>query len=249
MAKGQRAVCITGVAGGIGAALGAAYRKAGWRVIGSGRQAPDPGICDVFVEADLDRLAENDQALEEFAAEVRAGLDGAALAALINNAAVQILAPADKLTAQDWRRTLNVNLTAPFRLSQVFLPELEDAGGAILNIGSVHAQATKPGFTAYATSKAALHGLTRALAVDMGKRVRVVCLAPAAISTPMLMAGFEGREEAFKSLQACHPSERIGVPEEVADAALFLTSPQASFVTGSTFWLDGGVLARLHDPV
>lgn len=249
MSDPQHAVFITGIAGGIGAALGSAYRKAGWHVVGSGRKAPDPAICDVFIEADLNRLAEDDNVLETVAADVRAGLNGAILAALINNAAVQILAPAEKLTAQDWRRTMNVNLTAPFRLSQALLPDLEAACGVIINIGSVHAQATKPEFSAYATSKAALHGLTRALAVDLGKRVRVVCLAPAAISTPMLMAGFEGHDAEFKSLEACHPSERIGLPEEVADAALFLTSPQAGFVTGSIFWLDGGVLARLHDPV
>jgi NAD(P)-dependent dehydrogenase (short-subunit alcohol dehydrogenase family) len=245
----KRTVLITGVAGGIGAALGTAFRKAGWWVIGTGRKAPGPEVCDVFVEADLDRLAIDDSILADFAAKIRMVCADNPLTALVNNAAVQILAPADKLTARDWQTTMNVNLTAPFRLSQTFLPELEAAGGVILNIGSVHAQATKPEFVAYATSKAALHGLTRALAVDMGKRVRVVCLAPAAISTPMLMAGFEGREEAFSELEACHPSGRIGFPEEVADAALFLTSPQAGFATGSTFWLDGGVLARLHDPV
>ena len=244
-----RAVFITGIAGGIGAALGAAYRKAGWRVIGSGRTAPDPDICDAFVEADLNALAEDAAVLSQVTADVRTALDGAALTALVNNAAAQILAPADQITAADWRRTMNVNLTAPFRLSQAFLPELEAASGTILNIGSVHAQATKPEFAAYATSKAALHGLTRALAVDLGKRVRVVCLAPAAISTPMLLAGFERREEAFKSLEACHPAERIGAPDEVAAAALFLTGPDAGFATGTTFWLDGGVLSRLHDPV
>jgi len=245
----DKAVFITGIGGGIGAALGAAYRKAGWRVIGSGRTAPDPGTADAFVKADLDALAEDDEVLATVASDVRQALDGTMLTALVNNAATQILAPAGKLTTADWRRTMNVNLTAPFRLSQVFLPDLEAASGVILNIGSVHAQATKPEFTAYATSKAALHGLTRALAVDLGRRVRVLCLAPAAISTPMLMAGFEGREEAFKNLEACHPAERIGHPEEVAEAALFLTGPHAGFATGATFWLDGGVLSRLHDPV
>lgn len=246
----QKAVFITGIAGGIGAALGAAFRAAGWRVIGSGRKAPDPSICDVFVQADLNALALDDAVLTQVVADVRAGLVGAQLSALVNNAAAQILGATADLTSQDWQRTLNVNLTAPFRLSQAFLSELESApDGTILNIGSVHAQATKKEFAAYATSKAALHGMTRALAVDLGKAVRVVCLAPAAISTPMLLAGFEGREEAFQSLEACHPAERIGQPGEVAEAALFLTGPHAGFATGTTFWLDGGVLSRLHDPV
>lgn len=246
----DKAVVITGIAGGIGAALGAAYKANGWRVIGAGRKAPDPGVCDAFVEADLDALATNDAVLSSVTQRVGDALAGAPLTVLVNNAAAQILGPAAELTAEDWRRTLNVNLTAPFRLSQAFLAPLKAAEhGAILNIGSVHAQATKPEFAAYATSKAALHGLTRALAVDLGGSVRVVCLAPAAISTPMLMAGFEGRDAAFKSLEACHPAARIGQPEEVAEAALFLTGPHAGFATGTTFWLDGGVLSRLHDPV
>lgn len=244
-----RSVLITGIAGGIGAALGAAFRAAGGRVIGTGRKPPPEGVCDAFIRADLDRISESDSALAAFAGEARAAFKDAPLRVLVNNAAAQILAPAGKLSAADWRRTLNVNLTAPFRLSQAFLPELEAASGVILNIGSVHARATKPEFAAYATSKAALHGLTRALAVDLGPRVRVVCLAPAAIATPMLMAGFEGREEAFAQLESCHPVRRIGTPEEAAQAALFLVSEAAAFATGTTFWLDGGVLSRLHDPV
>lgn len=245
----MRAALVTGISGGIGTALGAAFRAEGYRVIGTGRTPAEGDVCDAFVEADLNRIAEDDAALAALARDVRAALDGAALTVLVNNAAAQILAPVDTLSMDAWRRTMNVNLTAPFRLVQTFLPELEAARGCVINIGSVHAQATKPEFAAYATSKAALHGLTRALAVDLGARVRVTCLAPAAIATPMLMAGFEGREEAFQELEACHPLNRIGAPDEAAQAAVFLASPAAAFATGTTFYLDGGVLSRLHDPV
>lgn len=245
----MRAALVTGIAGGIGSALGAAFRAAGYSVIGTGRMRADSDICDAFVEADLNQLAEDDAALDAFARAVRAALDGAELEVLVNNAAAQILAPAASLSMDAWRRTMNVNLTAPFRLVQTFLSDLEAARGCVINIGSVHAQATKPEFAAYATSKAALHGLTRALAVDLGARVRVNCLAPAAIATPMLMAGFEGREAAFQDLEACHPLNRIGAPEEAAAAAVFLASPGAAFATGTIFYLDGGVLSRLHDPV
>jgi NAD(P)-dependent dehydrogenase (short-subunit alcohol dehydrogenase family) len=112
----------------------------------------------------------------------------------------------------------------------------------------VHARATKPGFAAYATSKAALHGLTQALAVDLGPDVRVVGIAPAAINTPMLRAGFEGDPNAFAQLEAVHPAGRIGTPEEVATTIVWLASSAAAFMTGSVLWLDGGVLSRLHDP-
>lgn len=245
----KRAVLITGIAGGIGQALGRAYREAGYHVIGTGRAKPDDDTCDAFVPVDLGLLAVDNAVLTDFREAVLGASAGNTLSVLVNNAATQILASTDKLSSEQWQMTMNVNLTAPFRLVQAFLPELEAAEGAVLNIGSVHAQATKSEFAAYATSKAALHGLTRALAVDLGRRLRVNCLAPAAISTPMLMAGFEGREAAFAKLEACHPLDRIGSPEECAKAALFLTSDDASFATGAVFYLDGGVLSRLHDPV
>src|SRR3546814_2841666 len=79
-------------------------------------------------------------------------------------------------------------------------------------------------FVSYATSKAALHGLTRALAIDLGPDIRVVCLAPAAVATPMLTAGFVGKEEAFAQLKQCHALERIATPDEIADTACFLLS-------------------------
>lgn len=243
------AVLITGIGGGIGAALGAAFAQAGYKVIGTGREASGSELCEEFIAADLDAIATDDAALARFDRDVRRALAGYPLSVLVNNAATQLLSPVSALSSEAWQSTLNVNLTAPFRLVQTFLKDLESEKGCVLNIGSVHAHATKPEFVAYATSKAALHGLTRAMAVDLGGRVRVVCLAPAAIATPMLVAGFEGHEGALNALETCHPARRIGLPEEVAHAAVFLASPEAAFVTGSTFWLDGGVLSRLHDPL
>ena len=245
----SQAVLITGISGGIGGALGRTYRHAGYFVIGTGRRKPESDSCDSFLPIDLNLLATDDAALRQLYDHVIEAKGHRPLHALVNNAAVQILASTEDVSSADWQRTLNVNLTAPFRLVQAFLPELEQANGSVLNIGSVHGQATKSSFAAYATSKAALHGLTRALAVDLGSRVRVNCLAPAAISTPMLLAGFDGQPEKFKELEACHPVNRIGDPEECAKAALFITSKDAGFVTGVTLYLDGGVLSRLHDPL
>jgi NAD(P)-dependent dehydrogenase (short-subunit alcohol dehydrogenase family) len=102
---------------------------------------------------------------------------------------------------------------------------------------------------AYATSKTALVGMTRALAVDLGGRVRVNAVCPAAIATPMLVAGFEGRDAAYQELAAMHPAGRIGQPDEVAKACLMLADPQLGFLTGACLGLDGGIGARLHDPV
>ena len=245
----RRAALITGLAGGIGGALGRVFREAGYRVVGLGRSHPGAEVCDAFVEADLAVLGRDEAAVTALWPQVEQALDGAPLAVLVNNAAVQHLGGAGEIRWDHWQETLAVNLSAPFALARASLPALRETKGCVVNIGSVHAQSTKPGFAAYATSKAALHGLTRALAVDLGPEVRVVALAPAAIDTPMLRAGFEGRPEGFAALEGVHPAGRIGTPDEVARAALFLASPDAGFITGAVLWQDGGVLSRLHDPV
>jgi NAD(P)-dependent dehydrogenase (short-subunit alcohol dehydrogenase family) len=173
---------------------------------------------------------------------IMVGLGKRQLVGLVNNAALQVLSPTGHIRLADWEDSLSVNLTAPFLLTQALLEPLEAGHGCVVNIGSVHARATKREFAAYATTKAALHGLTRALAVDLGPSVRVVCIAPAAIATPMLMEGFKGKEDAFGRLEECHPANRIGRPEEVARVVSFLLSQDSGFLTGSTLYLDGGVL-------
>ncbi|HHL42011.1 MAG TPA: SDR family oxidoreductase [Hellea balneolensis] len=248
----KSAVLITGAAGGIGTALTHAYKNAGWYVVATSRKQPqNQEDIDIFIPCDLLEIASDDTALSAFAAQVkRACLDhGVRLAALVNNAAMQILGGVEDIGAKEMTNSFLVNTQAPFRLTQTFLDDLEASEGSVLNIGTVHAQSTKAGFVAYATTKTAMHGLTRAMAVDLGRRVRVNCLAPAATETPMLKAGFEGREQAYQELAEAHPLGRIAKPEEVAQTALFLTSTAASFITGATLYCDGGVLSRLHDPV
>lgn len=245
----MRACLITGAAGGIGSVLCAHYRAAGWRVIATSRSA-DPGAlsCDAYIQADMAELVQVPDTATQFAGQVRAALGGTQLHSLINNAALQVLGHTDEVTIDALRKSFDVNAIAPFALVQMFLPELRAAKGTVVNIGTVHAQSTKSAFVAYATSKTAMHGLTRALAVDLGPDIRVNTLAPAATATPMLMAGFDGKPEAFAALADAHPLGRIAKPEEIAKAALFLSGPDSSFMTGATVYADGGVLSRLHDP-
>lgn len=242
-------VLITGASGGIGAALCQHFQKNGYHVIGTGRRRPDNfHPSSSYIMADLAALTKDTVALKRFHIDVNKASHLAPLKTLINNAAVQILGGAHEISAQMMEKSFAVNVTAPFLLTQVFADVLEENEGAVLNIGSVHAQATKPGFIAYTTSKTALHGLTRALAVDLGGRIRVNTLAPAATATPMLLSGFEGKEEAYAELARMHPLGRIAEPSEVSEAAFFLCSDQAKFITGSTFYVDCGILSRLHDP-
>lgn len=239
---------ITGVTGGIGSALAQVFHDANYRVIGTGRaENPSVPLCDAYISMDLERYAED----ETYAASknhlFRKAFDGG-LDALINNAAIQILGGADSLTRQDWNTTLGVNLVAPFLLTQAFLPELETAKGSVVNIGSIHARLTKRNFVAYATSKAGLAGMTRALAVDLGPRVRVNTIEPAAIRTEMLLAGFEDKPELYGKLESCHPQQRVGAPEEVARLALAVVEGGMAFLHGVCIGLDGGISGRLFDP-
>jgi NAD(P)-dependent dehydrogenase (short-subunit alcohol dehydrogenase family) len=259
-----RAVLITGAAGGIGQALCAGFIAAGWHVLAtdhpaviaqrSTSAAQPPALH--WIPLDLAAFAQDTVRRQSFATRVRSLLASLApapcslpLACLVNNAAVQRLGRAKDVTAEDWEASLDVNLVAPFLLAQTFLPELEAARGSVVNIASIHAQLTKPGFVVYATTKAALVGMTRALAVDLGPRVRVNAICPAAISTLMLEAGFAGRPEARRQLDEFHPAGCIGQPAEVARLAVFLAEANAPFLTGSCLSLDGAISARLHDPV
>lgn len=242
-------VVVTGAAGGIGQALVHAFHDAGYRVVATDRLPPPAGLpCSLWIEADLARTVQEEAFARHVFDRIRAHVGAGTLDALINNAALQVLGGVGELTRDDWRRTLDVNLVAPFIWTQALLPGLEAARGCVVNISSIHTRLTKRNFVAYATSKAALSGMTRALAVDMGHRVRVNAIEPAAIETPMLAAGFEGKPELYARLEAAHPAARIGRPDEVAALAVALSDGRMTFVNGACVALDGGVGARLHDP-
>lgn len=240
---------VTGAAGGIGQALVRVFCSAGYNVIATDIVTQPAGLtCARYIQADLARIVEDEAYAAEIFASIHQCLNGHNLHALVNNAAIQILGAAGTLSRQDWRQTLNVNLLAPFFLIQALLPELEAAKGCVVDISSIHARLTKKNFVAYATSKAALSGMTRALAVDLGPRVRVNAIEPAAIETDMLKAGFTGKPELYQQLENCHPQHRIGQPEEVAQLALAMVAGGMNFMHGACVGLDGGISARLYDP-
>lgn len=242
----RRSVIVTGAAGGIGAALVAAFEAAGWDVVGTDRVASGR---DAHVVGDLGRCADPADADGRALVEALRARTGGRLGAIVHNAAYQVVRDSAALTADDWRLTLDVNLLAPFWLTMAFREELEANAGSMLALSSIHEKLTKPGFVAYATSKAALSGLVRAMAVDLGGRIRCNAICPAAIATPMLRAGFDGRPEAYRQLEAHHPSGRIGQPEEIARLAVYLCSDATGFMNGACIDVSGGISARLHDPV
>lgn len=244
----MKTALITGALGGIGAALCQEFQRAGYFVIGTDKRE---GECasGAFLQLDVRDLYRSEEARVRTVADVRRHVGEHGLTVLVNNAASQVLNRTDDITVADWDETLQTNLIAPFLLAQALLVDLEKAKGSVVNIASIHSVATKPGFVCYATSKAALVGMTRAMAVDLGPRVRVNAINPAATATPMLLAGFEGKSAEFDELAKKHPLERIAQPWEVAKTAIFLASPDAAFITGACLHIDGGIGGRLHDPV
>ncbi|TAH21920.1 MAG: SDR family oxidoreductase [Cytophagales bacterium] len=237
---------ITGALGGIGKSICKVFDEDGWTVIGTDiRMQGQAPHCHVAMHIDLDKLCKDNIYKEDIFHEIISKTDK--LDVLVNNAAVQLLSATNELKLEDWYETMNINLTAPMLLSQLFLPMLKKSNGSIVNIASIHQQLTKPRFVSYATSKSALVGLTKAMAVDLQGSVRVNCISPAAIGTDMLRAGFNNDEMAISALGRLHPVQRIGYPEEVAKLALFLASEEAKFINGANLQLDGGISSVLHD--
>ncbi len=249
-ATGKIGVLLTGSTGGIGTTLAAAFMEHGYCVIGIDNREPSHRNTDAFVRCDLGRLSESHSEREKLENQIAACLEKhqSSVGVLINNAATQMLGSFEELALVDFNRSLAVNVIAPFVLAQMFLSLLGESKGRIINIGSIHARQTKPQFAAYATSKAALLGLTQAMAVELSDRVTVNIIQPAAIDTEMLRAGFQSNPEGLKILQSYHPIGRIGNPKEVAEVALLLASGKVDFLNGSAIDLHGGIGIRLNDP-
>ncbi len=240
---------ITGANGGIGKALVTEFVEQGYQVLASDIQSSSESIENVhFLQLDLEKFVTDEEYAGDFYAKVKTVTTEAGVSCLINNAAVQILADTSRLTRKEWQSSFNVNLTAPFFLSQLFIDDLSRNVGAIVNISSIHATQTKKEFVAYATTKAALSSMTRNMALDLGNRIRINAIEPAAIATDMLKAGFEGKETQYKALELYHPLGRVGTPKEVAKLATFLCSENAGFVQGACISASGGIQGCLSDP-
>ncbi len=236
---------VTGVLGGIGSVISRKLKENGYYVYGLDVRDDFDYKCDRFILFDINQFVSDSSYRIKFTEIFNNLIPNLNL--LVNNAAVQRLGSLEHLKIDDWNETLNVNLTGPLLLSKLFLKRLEQSKGSIINIGSIHERLTKKEFVSYATSKSALVGLTRAMAVDLEGRVRVNAVSPAAIETKMLLEGFDNNEEKVKELEAIHPVQRIGYPEDVAKLVLFLASENNGFIHGANLSLDGGISSVLKD--
>lgn len=241
-----RVALITGGSSGIGKAIALRLAKAGAKVaildiktdgesvveeIGEGRAKFYK--CDVTSPPEVRKTVE--RVYEDFGR----------IDIVVNAAGIIVRKDAVELTEEEWDKVLNVNLKGPFLVSKYSIPYMiRGGGGSIVNIASGWGLKGGPRAVAYCASKGGLVNMTRAMAIDHGKDgIRVNCVAPGDVDTPML------REEAkqlgiswdeFLKEAANRPLARIGKPEDVADAVLFLASDLASWVTGATLVVDGG---------
>lgn len=246
----QKVALITGIDGGIGSALNQEFNDNGYKVIGLGRRSKASVECDLYISCDLAELVSNEDEQCRLFNQVSQYLTehNCHLIALINNAAYQVVKTLDELSTKEFCSTLQVNVVAPFLLTKLFSQHLKEASGTVVNIGSIHNKLTKSGFCAYSTSKAALAGLTRSLALELAPDVSINMVSPAATATEMLKDGFRANPEKLSHLEACHPLGRIADPMEIAKAVSFLCSQGAAFMTGSDIAIDGGIGVRLYDP-
>ncbi len=234
---------VTGGRSGIGAAIAARLAEDGAKVVTAQR-----GVDPVFdsIGADFTDLAAPEHVITE-AVDRMGRLD-----ILINNAGIMQEEWAEDMSLEDWNRTLMVNLTAPFLTIRAALPHLKATSGTIVNIGSVEGLANNPMHAAYGASKAGLHGLTRAIAVDHGPDgVRCNAVAPGWIDTDLNEDFINSAPDpaAFRSgLAHIHPVGRTGQPEDVAALVAFLAGPDAGFITGQVYTVDGGRTGKLSLP-
>ncbi|MFN2613849.1 MAG: glucose 1-dehydrogenase [Actinomycetota bacterium] len=245
-----KAAIVTGAGKGIGRAIAAALSSRGARVAlvdsddAAGKQAADE-THGTFFAADVSRSGDVARAVEQATTAFRR------LDILVNSAGIQRYGSVVDTDESVWDEVLGVNLKSMYLTAKHALPHLIASGaGAIVNVASVQAFAAQRGVAAYSASKGGVVALTRSLAIDHAPVIRANCICPGSVDTPMLRWAAEkfgegDPEGAVRRWGAMHPLGRVAEPHEVAQAAVFLASSDASFITGAALLVDGGLLSMI----
>jgi NAD(P)-dependent dehydrogenase (short-subunit alcohol dehydrogenase family) len=249
--KGKRAL-ITGAASGIGSATAVLFAREGAAVsvvdlnAEGGRSVAsriqEEGGRAIFVRADVTRAADCEDAVRKTVSTLE-GLD-----ILFNNAGIVRRATVLELSEDEWDQVMAVNVKSAFLLCKYAIPVMAEAGGGvIINAASGWGLVGGPRAVAYCASKGAVVQLTKAMAIDHGpQNIRVNCVCPGDTDTPMLRSEAEQLGESvdrFLAHAADRPLGRIGTPEDIAQAVLYLASDAASYITGAALVVDGGGVA------
>lgn len=251
----EKVAVITGAAKGIGKATAQAFSKRGAGAVlvdvdttegeKTRAQLEEQGGQALFVKADVSESAEAERVVTE--AISRFGR----IDFLVNSAGIQRYGDVVETTEEVWDEVLGTNLKSMFLMGKHCVPKMKEVGGgAIVNVASVQAIAAQRAVAAYAASKGGAVSLTKAMAVDHAPEIRVNCVCPGSVDTPMLrrsaeLFGGDNPDEAVKLWGTMHPLGRVAQPEEVAESIVFLASSQASFITGAVLLVDGGLMSIL----
>jgi NAD(P)-dependent dehydrogenase (short-subunit alcohol dehydrogenase family) len=239
---------VTGGGSGIGAATAERLAREGATVAVNGRS--EEGLRDVVQKlegmgARVLPVAADVSKPDEVEAMVRRVVDELGdLRILVNNAGIEEGAPALEMSLDTWRKQMSVNLDGAFLVAQAAARHMADKGrGVVVNVTSVHEHRPRPGFSAYAVSKAGLGMLTQVLAHEWAEHgIRVLSVAPGAIDTPI--QGEQSEQEQREQREAI-PAGRVGRPEEVAALIAFLCSEEMAYVTGASLAIDGALAQQV----
>lgn len=250
----NKVAIVTGAGKGIGWGIARVFSQEGAKVVvvdwdeeagqKTAEQIRQSGGDALFVHCDVSNE-------EQVKAMVQATLDKyGRIDVLVNNAGIGVYKPVLEATSEDWDRCLAVNLKSVFLCSKYVIPHMQAAGkGAIVNISSVHSHATVNGVAPYAASKGGITALTRNMAIDYGPTIRVNAIAPGWVLTPLIQSIFDSYPDPAgqrRLVEQRQVMKRIGRPEDIGHAAAFLASDEASFITGTQLFVDGGLTAQLE---
>jgi glucose 1-dehydrogenase len=245
---------VTGSGSGIGQAIAIRFASEGASIVVDYRKnidqaqetiskAEGAGGKAILVKADVSILADTQNLVDQAYTQLgRCDI-------LVNNAGIEKEAAFWDVTEADYDAVLNVNLKGAFFLAQAFVRRLRDAKlpGRIINISSVHEDMVFPNFATYCASKGGIRMLMRDLSVELGPlNITVNNIAPGAIATPINTKLMEDKPK-LDALLKNIPLGRMGTPEDVSALALFLASDDAAYVTGSTYFVDGGLIRNYHE--
>ena len=232
---------VTGGSKGIGYSIAERFLKEGAKVIICSRSKAELSTAASKLGCDFHQLDVSDssgvKSMSEWFSKEHGKLD-----ILVNNAGLIRPGRITKTTEEDWDLQINVNLKGPYLMSNNFLPYM-NTGGAILNISSTVGLRAMKGAAAYCASKGGVVNLTRAMALDLAGKIRVNCICPAVVDTPMVDERVQAGSVSREVLDNVQPIGRMGKPEEIAAMALHLCGPEAEWTTGSIITVDGGQTA------
>jgi NAD(P)-dependent dehydrogenase (short-subunit alcohol dehydrogenase family) len=251
MSLQEKVAIVTGGGQGIGKAIAKRFLQEGMKIViadideeaGQETAAEFKKLGDIrFIQSDVS----DEDSVKNLIRETTHHFNG--IDVLVNNAgrAVPENPPLTELSLEDWNKTLSTNLTGVFLCTKYSVTYLRKAKGTIINIASTRALMSEPNTEAYSASKGGVLALTHALAISLGPDIRVNCISPGWIEvSEWQKQAKRHRAELTEQDHQQHPVGRIGQPEDIASLAVYFASPEATFITGTNFVVDGGMTKKM----